>query len=226
MNKNEVSEQTRAFVKVEMHQLGWVKELKDCVPLELLEWQLTEDFSPAILTAASRWRIHVIPKPRSKKDEYLVVGGFIYYLHLCASGWNQSIDCLIDPNIQQKDIMKCFLDDVQLSFLAIKGGVIPAAINAAILVSLSDCAANNNHHLGVQAPYRLLKKRDRVILNALTGFGVKSFHMASKDDVPESVLNVVSEILNLKKPEKKSNNFANDDIEPCSLKEETSDESA
>jgi len=202
MNEEKKQKYENGFVKVEIHQLEWPKVLSSCIPLEVLKWIVFEDFSEASMKVAASRRIHVIAKPRTRKEEYWVVGGFIYYLHLLTKGWDKQIECVFEEGGDHKKIQDYFLNDINLSIFATKGGSVANALRAALLIPLSGCDNSVRTTQRISAPNSLLKKRDRAILKELAGFDNRAYTQSSKEGVPKEVLEFISEILKLNKSKK------------------------
>jgi len=188
------------IVAVTLDQLMWPFEVNELFPVEIINWLVSDDLSDAVLDIAANMRIHIIPKPRTKKTIYLVVGGFIPFLLLNKAQWNGPIRCVLDESIAPNDLLKHFYLDVSLGVFPLKAGPVGTAAKAAVFVKLLELGERNSAPSCFKLMARHLSN-GKTLLNQLVGFDPRSYRRSDKTGVDTDLLSQIEEILQIRKPE-------------------------
>ena len=210
MVENQILENqpTCQTVRLHVHQIEWPDVLNKSFNKDILQWLMMDSLSVSTLGVAAKSRIHVMKKPKARKEIYWVIGGYVSYLQLLAAGWREEGECVLDTDADQANVLRYFSDDLHITLYPVTGGPVPTAAKAALLISLSESAAEHKHPLGVQAPYNMLINRHHALLKELVGFDSKAYSQAKKDGIPHSVLDSIVDILKLNKSKKISDKKA------------------
>lgn len=178
---------------IDFHMIDWPEGyLNDPVRFEVLRWLVSDLLGDQILDLCRRGRIHVVPKPKSRNQRYLVVGGLQEFLCLLSSARCEKAVVVLWPQLSGDEARAWFIRDLQRMLFGFQAGPTALAARAALLVDLS-----LERDFGIKAPPGLLKKRNHNLLKEITGFDRRSYMRASKDEVPDSVLRWVDSMLGL-----------------------------
>lgn len=184
------SPSSNQIISVRLNQLEWPDILGEQIAVELLSWIVTEDFSVSVLATAAKRRIHVVPKPKTRKSKtYIVVGGVISYLMLLKTGWDGNITCVLDSDHSCSDTQS-FQDDLYLGLCAIKAGPVSNAAKAVLLQNILDMGEAAKCTSGISLSSRHLNGSTDV-LKLLTGYDSRAFKRSGKEDIPEEVLSSI-----------------------------------
>jgi len=195
-SKEQVSS-TKEIISITMDQLNWPSEIIEHLPMDILIWLLSDDLAPSATEVAAAARIHIIPKPRTKKNVYLVVGGVYSYLLLLKTGWSQKVECVLDHTIDFHDLPDFLYRDICYGGHIGKAGPLANAAKAAILIRLLELG----EHAGSPSCFKLSSRHlsnGNSLLKELVGFDPRSFKRADKKGMDPSIQSQIEGILKLK----------------------------
>jgi len=198
-SKEQVSS-SKEIISVTMDKLSLPSEMIEHLPMDILTWLLSDDLAPAAIETAAAARIHIIPKPRTKKNVYWVVGGVYSYLLLLKVGWSQKVECVLDHTIDFHDLPDFLYRDICYGGHIRKAGPLANAAKAAILIRLLELG----EHAGSPSCFKLSSRHlsnGNSLLKELVGFDPRSFKRADKKGMAPNIKSQIESILGLKPPE-------------------------
>ena len=194
---SEQKQSDKKIIEVELQKLEWPKDIKAKFPVDIFFWLIGDDLSPAAIEAVAKdARVHVIPKPRARKEAYLVVGGFLYYCLLLKAGWEENIECILDHSIGSGDLGKLVYKDVCLDFYCCKGGPLATAAKAAILTELILMGEKVRTPSFFNISSRYFTSGNN-IMKELVGFDSRSFRQANKKWMDKTIQSKIEAILHI-----------------------------
>lgn len=124
-------------VTVDFRLIDWPEIDLTCPFGDVLQWLISDVLADPILDLCSRGRIHIIKKPRSRLERYLVIGGLQEYLTLQMGAWDGDTMAMLWSNVSQDEAKAWFFRDLQRMLFGLRAGPVASAVRAALLVELS-----------------------------------------------------------------------------------------
>lgn len=199
MSNDDISKLERnnkKVIRVDFDKLNWPDEINNQFPIEVAMWLISDDLTHAVAVTAASARVHVISKPRSKKEAYLVTGGFIPYLVLMKFGWASKVECVLDDSISHDDLPRLFYNDVCNYLFSLKAGPVATAAKAAIFIKLLELGENAGAPSCFRLSFRHLNSRN--LLKELVGFDPRSLKRAKVDKIEDEIVSQIEAILQMK----------------------------
>jgi len=183
-------------ITLEMSKISWPIEIvNNDFPLDVLKWLVSDDLSDAAIAFAANKKVHITMKTRKQKDGYLVSGGFISFLMLMKMGWSASVECILDKNIDEKELAKIFCSDISHSIFSLKGGSLACAAKAALLKRLFEIGEQT----GIPPCFKIAPKHlvnSNELLKEFVGYDSRSYKKVIKKGIEPEDLSSIESILN------------------------------
>jgi len=187
----------KEIIYVSMEKLNWPKKVDDCFSTEILRWLASEDLSPAAIEAvAKESRIHIIPQSRSKKEAYLVVGGFFHFILLAQAGWGEKVECILDQSINANNVLRLFYMDICDDLFCFKAGPVATAAKTALLIELLELGEKAGEPSCLNLSARHLATGTH-LLKKIVGFDPRSYRRVNKKGMDPEVRTQIETILGM-----------------------------
>lgn len=191
-----VEKNGREIISLKLSQLHWPSECNDKLPLNLLCWLISPDLSGAAAAHAARRYIHVVAKPRTKKDDFVVIGGVMPYFILLNSAWSGDIQCILVSDCLPKDFERRICNDLSISLFGLKGGALAIAAKAALFVRLLELGEAINAPSSFKLSARHFGN-GKGLLKEIIGFDFRSYKRADKTGMAPEIIEQIESILGL-----------------------------
>ncbi len=182
------------IVKLKFQQLDLPTDILQEPVLRLLQFIATDLFSNRFLHGAAKdCLIHVVRRPRTKKEIYLVVRGLLLYMILAKNGWADEIRCVL--HCEEPNYNSMIFQDLAFSLCGIASDYNANAAKAAIL---------RVKPIGGQILRNLELSEDFVGSGAntekkLIGFSRGAYVRSKKNQPPAEIKEIIDNHLNIKK---------------------------